>query len=1387
MPLSSRNRRVLIIISVLIIGAIILRWVGKIGVEYLVTNYFHHQLSPTEDTEVVYSIGDVQLKWGERSINLTNVEIVIDHEDAQRGRSVYELNLPGFTLDLLSVGSLLWNQALAIEEIRLERPAVSIYLPDTQNTVVLRQEVGDLQQQTIRFLQQLNLQHFELNHGSFSWNIGTESIPRYQLQDVSVRMENINLTTDQMNVAGMTELALTDHVEVTLHNESVLLPDERHTLSFKKLHISSRSDLVLIDSLHLFASSLDGDFSSKFDENSVQIPSLQVKGLDFLALYLDNNLLLDTVLIGETVLHIEVSDDQSVAVVGPASNSENHGLDSIHVKRLEVIPSAILVKHSESETTNVYKVDSAALMLDQVSHAPKVDSSFSWGVENLEFQLRNYQSKLADLNYNFGFEKLNWSIVDQSFGLEGVTLYPIHDSVPEAKTQPLKYLEVPSFTITDLDFADLFFRQRLRGGSIIISQPQVGLVLPGQHSSTEKKPVNVSLVLQQFFNAFQLEQLAIENGQIELYHESGPAFFTLEDVNLLGNHWVLNEKNQSIYNFPTEVYFANAQLQLPDYRVKISNAQYANVSDILQAKQIQVQSAPTSKNGYATIDLKGIALQGVLAFLETNELTQLEIGSGTFGIKLPENSPAPKKKNTTKPQPLTIRQLKIDQLQADIEQPGTGFLSFKNAFVDIRDIQTPQSGFPLSIDVKESKVALQNLSVQNPSLSTQLDSVTLNQGNLALFNILTKSEDTTTGHFQASVPWLKISQWELPRSNDEAWKIDKITVSQPSINIAQLVKPKPKLEGESKQENSRFNLEIDTVLVEQANWSVKNQDSQWASTNTTIQGYTLKYPFSINSLAKQNISVDIQDFQQQTATTQLNVGSIKANTQQQLLKIENSQLELQTSTPTIKNLAVSANVEQILVKANNLRDWKPDQALEIAELTIDQPIISFSWDSIRQASTTDETPPKSTNKLPVSSLAINTFNLLGASVKSPENPSQPSVKLSGMNFRYQGLRWDTQTPLHPETLLVDGRWSLQLDSVSSTFGAPATGVDVYGLQLASRNSPLQWDSLLFAPRQSPEEFSSYLTHQKSWLSVGTGHSRIRGINWDKVLSTSFQIDNILVEEPRVRVYRDQRLPFPENHHPPLLHEALLNFSKPLHIDTLELSNGKVSAEVQPETGSEKGSLGFSNVEAIITNITNIEAEIQQDKLMRLDAFAQLQQAGLLKVHVDFDLDELNYPFYTEVNLGPMDLRNLNTIVEPVASVRIKSGKMREMDFKVMANDDFAYGNMDFMYRKLHLSILNKKQKDHQGVGLAIESFLANSLVLRKNNDYPFPHRQGQVFIERDKSRSIFNYWGKIAISGILTSAGVKSNRKALHERFEHKRQELEDSPVSTSTESSTNK
>jgi hypothetical protein len=83
-----------------------------------------------------------------------------------------------------------------------------------------------------------------------------------------------------------------------------------------------------------------------------------------------------------------------------------------------------------------------------------------------------------------------------------------------------------------------------------------------------------------------------------------------------------------------------------------------------------------------------------------------------------------------------------------------------------------------------------------------------------------------------------------------------------------------------------------------------------------------------------------------------------------------------------------------------------------------------------------------------------------------------------------------------------------------------------------------------------------------------------------------------------------------------------------------------------------------------------------------------------------------------------------------------------------ANTILAFGQMQIDYRKLQVEKLDLKEKKQGFI-----SWLAN-IIVRTNNE-----KDGTIYVERLHNKSMFNYWGRIALSGLLTNIRVASNKK----------------------------
>lgn len=113
---------------------------------------------------------------------------------------------------------------------------------------------------------------------------------------------------------------------------------------------------------------------------------------------------------------------------------------------------------------------------------------------------------------------------------------------------------------------------------------------------------------------------------------------------------------------------------------------------------------------------------------------------------------------------------------------------------------------------------------------------------------------------------------------------------------------------------------------------------------------------------------------------------------------------------------------------------------------------------------------------------------------------------------------------------------------------------------------------------------------------------------------------------------------------------------------------------------------------------------------------------------------------------------------PAAFTQIESGWLQNLDFEFTYGNDQSEGIMNFEYENLKIHTLKKKNVEKNPLQ-AVKTFIANTFVIKTDNlqsDKNF--RQGEIQFERNKKKSIFNYWWKSLLSGFKSSTGIKEER-----------------------------
>jgi hypothetical protein len=321
---------------------------------------------------------------------------------------------------------------------------------------------------------------------------------------------------------------------------------------------------------------------------------------------------------------------------------------------------------------------------------------------------------------------------------------------------------------------------------------------------------------------------------------------------------------------------------------------------------------------------------------------------------------------------------------------------------------------------------------------------------------------------------------------------------------------------------------------------------------------------------------------------------------------------------------------------------------------------------------------------------------------------------------------------------------------------------VQSLSFDSRQQALILNGMRLEPTYSIFEFAKKAGWEKTRLEMQLGTLALAGFDERKLLENqSLEARNATFDSLWIRSFKDKRYP-PASRTLPLPAVQLMGLPFTLTLDTVMLRRGQVIHHQISKNGIKAGRMTFGNLFAFGTNITNDSARIAAQKFAQLEAQFLLQGSGQIAASLQFNLADPNGSFTGEGYMGNMDLTAFNEYLEPVAFTSVRSGMANSMRMKMVADNEMAFGEMVFTYEQLKLHFLNKERPDGRGLGVALKTFMANSVVNTKNPHY-FITKKGDIYFERDTSKGIFHYLGRSALSGVVSSIGVDKNKKIIRQ------------------------
>jgi hypothetical protein len=477
-------------------------------------------------------------------------------------------------------------------------------------------------------------------------------------------------------------------------------------------------------------------------------------------------------------------------------------------------------------------------------------------------------------------------------------------------------------------------------------------------------------------------------------------------------------------------------------------------------------------------------------------------------------------------------------------------------------------------------------------------------------------------------------------------------------------------------------------------------------------------------VAKNNTSINLEKIDYNAYKRSLEIASIK-------------QYQLNNMHPVV-------NLKNIRVSDLNTSAFIIQQRLKAGEISCDGGLITiYARKGSGVSKSGDESLELSTDVIDQAQASGINLGSTKVLIVDKANPNKPPFVLNNVRFKVtKPIKIMDGTTIN--NLINNAEWQLSADAFSFVTKDKLYKVTVGDFMVDNAASVVKVKSILLKPLLTEEQFVNQSRQQNDMYNLTVNNVVLSGVNTKRLLgSKELEVENASFE-PVIKIFNDRTLP-PDSSskigkYP---HQSLLKLGSAIYIHNASIRNGTVSYREKALKSKLTGNVFFSDINATVSNITNIPGRIKVNNLLKLHATAKFLGAGNLSTNWQFPLNEGNGAFTINGQMKEMSAVTLNSIIEPLVMASVKEGQIDELKFTIEGTDRKAAGNILFLYHDLKMEVL-KKDNDDELKKKALLSALANALIKNENAN---ASNSKSINYERDITKSFFNLVWKTIFAG----------------------------------------
>lgn len=279
------------------------------------------------------------------------------------------------------------------------------------------------------------------------------------------------------------------------------------------------------------------------------------------------------------------------------------------------------------------------------------------------------------------------------------------------------------------------------------------------------------------------------------------------------------------------------------------------------------------------------------------------------------------------------------------------------------------------------------------------------------------------------------------------------------------------------------------------------------------------------------------------------------------------------------------------------------------------------------------------------------------------------------------------------------------------------GIHCARLQASVPHAELIAEGTELRPLVEDDEFFAAHPFRTTRFHVVLPECRVSGLAFSELLQgKSYQAKSVHVSRPSFDAFVNRDKPVgPFVKRPLMVHEALAAVRQPLQVDSLSITDGRVTYRERVAVGADPGVLTFG---AVSLNVAGIANRGGPAAAVQLQAQGDLMEAATLKVLMSIPIAPPDFSLHYSGSLSAMDLTRLDAFLDIAERIRIKSGSAQEVAFDIEVTAGHAGGHVRAIYKDLEIAKLDKQTDTEKGVANRVFSFLENLRIRSANAPDP---------------------------------------------------------------------